>query len=64
MMIRSVPREHDDEVLHWLRLRSGGMSNSQIGRMYGKHGAHIATANNVMRADIAESGEDVRRDYW
>ena len=64
-MIRSVPREHDDEVLHWLRLRSGGQPLSQIGRMYGKHGAHIATiTNNVMRADIAESGEDVRGYYW
>ena len=41
------------------------MPLSQIGRMYGKHGAHIAAiTNNVMRADIAESGEDVRRDYW
>ena len=34
--IRHVPRESDEKLLEWLRLRDEGVSMAEIGRRFGK----------------------------
>lgn len=59
------PRQHDERILCWLRLRREGVSVKDIALMVGGLPGNIASATMKVRlADEAESGEDCSQDYW
>lgn len=61
-------RAVDEEVLEMIRLRHAGVSPSKIATRYGTYNSHVLDrTNNVMKADLAESGEpvcEVVKHYW
>jgi hypothetical protein len=58
-------RQSDEQLLDLLAMRSGGMTPQRIADATGLRVQYVSTATNrVMRADMAESGEDVIRHYW
>lgn len=55
----------DETVLDWLRRRTAGETSVQIGADYGVTSERVrVVTNRVLKADIAESGEDVTGAYW
>ena len=59
LMIRSVPRERDDQLLLWLQARLRGISCSQIARIRGVAPETFQiTIKKIKDADLRESGED------
>lgn len=55
----------DDLTLAMVRMRADGATVAQIARQLGLREQYVSTATNrVMRADMAESGEDVSGFYW
>lgn len=68
MRVMQVARARDDQLLNWLRARSRGGSVYAMGKLLGINSGIIITAlNNVLAADLAESGEPpdlVRAKYW
>lgn len=62
--IRST-RYSDEELLRWIRLRCAGLSTTVIAETCSATGTYIrAATNRVVTADVAVSGDDVRRGYW
>jgi len=65
--VRHVPRHHDDEILHWIRLRASGATWTSIAHDAGRQPNSIQRAcQKVMEADVNESGEperEVRKCY-
>ena len=60
MIVRSVSRARDVEVLGWLACRVRGESFAAIGRLAGKQPILVSQACRAVRdADIAEAGEPV-----
>jgi len=58
-------RQSDEQLLDLLAMRSGGMTPQQIADATGLRVQYVSTATNrVMRADMAESSEDVTGHYW
>lgn len=61
-------RAVDEEVLEMVRLRHEGTSPSDIATRFGTYNSNVLDrTNNVMKADLAESGEPVRevmKHYW
>lgn len=61
--IGRAPRESDERLLRWLRLRLKTTAY-QIGKIEGSnHGIIDKATRAVAAADMAESGEDVRGAY-
>ena len=61
-------RATDEEVLAMVRLRARGVSPSEIATRFGTYNSQVLDrTNNVMKADLAESGEptrEVMKHYW
>lgn len=61
-------RATDEEVLEMVRLRAAGVSPSKIAIRFGTYNSQVLDrTNNVMKADLAESGEPIRevmKHYW
>lgn len=66
MMIISIPRERDNEILLMLRLRTLGHSTREIGDFLGKSHENVrVTTNTIKASDLHESGEaDAEAGYW
>ena len=66
MMIISIPRERDNEILLMLRLRTLGHSTRAIGDLLGISPQNVRiTTNTIKSADLHESGEtDAGEGYW
>jgi uncharacterized protein (DUF433 family) len=66
--VRTVKREVDDRLLLWLEARRKGITPEKIGAIYGvTHTTVRSPTNNVLEADLAESGEppeEVLKHYW
>lgn len=66
--VKDVPRERDEVVLIWIKLRKTGWSPQKIASRTGEQASVIDMATRrVMNADIEESGENpqrVRNAYW
>jgi hypothetical protein len=59
LMIRSIPRERDDQLLLWLQARLRGISCSQIARIRGVAPETVQiTIKKIKDADPRESGDD------
>ena len=54
-------RADDERLLHWLQLRTAGVTTPEIGAMYGTTSATIRVATNRIRADDKEPGAG---GYW
>lgn len=65
-MRSDLSREHDEQTLEFVRLRSSGSTPSDIARMFGVQRASVSRATAKVRdADIAESGEpEAYLAYW
>ena len=60
-----APDISDVTLLDWLARRTAGETSVQIGTDYGVTSERVRTATNrVVKADAAESGEDVTGGYW
>ena len=61
-------RSDDERLLEMLRLRSSGVSLSEISGQFSMHtGVVTRMTNNVMSADVVYSGESVKEimeKYW
>lgn len=58
-------RAADEALLAMVHLRASGMTPHEIAQEFGVRDQYVSTATNrVMRADMAESGEDVAGAYW
>lgn len=61
-------RATDEDVLEMVRLRHEGTSPSDIATRFGTYNSQVLDrTNNVMKADLAESGEPIRevmKHYW
>lgn len=66
--VRTVSREVDDKLLLWMEARCRGVSPAAIAKLYGlSHTAIRKPTNDILKADLAESGEppeEVLKHYW
>lgn len=64
----AATRSQDEMTLWLVRQRASGVSANQLAKRVRRHAGPVITAtNNVLEADLAESGEDpevVARAYW
>jgi hypothetical protein len=59
LIIRSIPRERDDQLLLWLQARLRGISCSQIARIRGVAPETVQiTIKKIKDAGLRESGEN------
>jgi hypothetical protein len=68
IIVKHVSRARDEELLAQIAARARGVAAYALARHYGvNNGILITATNNVLAADLAESGEDpetVWAAYW
>ena len=67
--VRDTPRSSDDRALDMIAMKKTGASWPTVAKAFGFSGYQTVQqlCTNIMKADLAESGEDasaVKKAYW